>query len=32
MIELKHLEQVIINYEMMTKALDAKLYDGEFYI
>lgn len=25
-------EQVIINYEMMTKALDAKLYDGEFYI
>ncbi|MBB1079430.1 cobalt ECF transporter T component CbiQ [Limosilactobacillus sp. STM2_1] len=25
-------EQVIINYEMMTKALDAKLYDGDFYI
>lgn len=25
-------EQVIVNYEMMTKALDAKLYDGEFYI
>lgn len=25
-------EQVIINYEMMTKALDAKLYDGEFYL
>ncbi len=25
-------EQVIVNYEMMTKALDAKLYDGDFYI
>ncbi|QZN93094.1 cobalt ECF transporter T component CbiQ [Limosilactobacillus panis] len=25
-------EQVIVNYEMMTKALDAKLYNGEFYI
>lgn len=24
-------EQVIINYDMMTKALDAKLYNGEFY-
>lgn len=25
-------EQVIINYEMMTKALDAKLYNGDFYL
>ena len=25
-------EQVLANYEMMTKALDAKLYDGEFYV
>ncbi|QLL69182.1 cobalt ECF transporter T component CbiQ [Lactobacillus sp. 3B(2020)] len=25
-------EQVIINYQMMTKALDAKLYDGDFYV
>lgn len=25
-------EQVIVNYEMMTKALDAKLYNGDFYI
>lgn len=25
-------EQVIINYQMMTHALDAKLYDGEFYL
>lgn len=25
-------EQVIINYEMMVKALDAKLYDGDFYV
>lgn len=25
-------EQVIVNYQMMTKALDAKLYDGDFYL
>ena len=25
-------EQVIINYQMMTKALDAKLYNGDFYL
>ena len=25
-------EQVIINYQMMTEALDAKLYNGEFYL
>lgn len=25
-------EQVIRNYEMMTKALDAKLYNGDFYL
>ncbi|MBA1394099.1 cobalt ECF transporter T component CbiQ, partial [Lactobacillus sp. XV13L] len=25
-------EQVIINYQMMVNALDAKLYDGDFYI